>query len=211
MSDLVHTVVAGECVSSLAVRYGLGWQDVWDHAENADLKRLRKEPNILHEGDKVYIPEYDDGAESIATEKEHRFRVTNTPAVLRVRMLKAGAPIKNTEYAITIDGEQRTGKTNGDGDIEEPIAPDAALAQVKLKGMVDVFDLHLGCLAPVAEIKGVQQRLTNLGFHPGPSDGIMGRRTVLALKGYQASKGLTRSGEADDATRRTLAEDHDGV
>ncbi len=207
----MHKVVRGECVSSLAVENGLLWQTIWEHAENADLRSLRKEPNILMEGDEVFIPEREPGEKEGATEKKHRFRLKNTPAMLRLRVLRAGKAVANTKYTLVIDGDMRTGTTTGEGDIEETIPPNAAFATLRLEGMLDVFDLNLGALAPVKELMGVQQRLRNLGFNPGPADGEMGDRTRRALKDFQASAGLDQSGEADDATKDKLAKAHDGV
>lgn len=36
----------------------------------------------------------------------------------------------------------------------------------------------------------IQQRLAELGFKPGPLDGIWGRQTMAALRGFQAKMGL---------------------
>jgi hypothetical protein len=204
-------VVRGDCISSLAVDNGLMWQTIWEHPENADLRALRKEPNILMEGDEVFIPEREDGEQSGATEKKHRFRLKNSPAMLRLRVQRAGKAVADTKYTLVIDGEMRTGTTSAEGDIEEPIQPDAAFATLRLEGMLDVFDLPLGVLAPVKALMGVQQRLRNLGFNPGPADGEMGDRTRRALKDFQASVGLEPTGEADDATQDKLASVHDGV
>lgn len=204
-------VVRGDCISSLAVDHGLMWQTIWEHPENADLRALRKEPNILIEGDEVFIPEREDGEQSGATEKKHRFRLKNSPAMLRLRVQRAGKAVADTKYTLVIDGEMRTGTTSDQGDIEEPIVPNAAFATLRLEGMLDVFDLPLGALAPVKELVGVQQRLRNLGFNPGPADGAMGDRTRRALKDFQASVGLEPTGDADDATQVKLASEHDGV
>lgn len=35
-----------------------------------------------------------------------------------------------------------------------------------------------------------QRRLAELGFDPGPVDGVRGRRTIAAIKAFQASRGL---------------------
>jgi len=207
----MHKVVRGDCISSLAVDHGLLWQTIWEHPENAELRSLRKEPNILMEGDEIFIPEREDGEHSGATEKKHKFRLKNAPAMLRVRVLRAGKAVADTKYTLVIDGAMRTGTTTGEGDIEEPIEPNAAFATLRLEGMLDVFDLHLGALAPVKELVGVQQRLRNLGFNPGPADGEMTERTRRAIKDFQASAGLDVTGDADDQTKDKLASVHDGA
>ena len=40
----------------------------------------------------------------------------------------------------------------------------------------------------------MQQRLTRLGFDTGSSDGVFGAKTVAAIKGFQASRGLAVTG-----------------
>ena len=49
-------------------------------------------------------------------------------------------------------------------------------------------------------MRGVQQRLTRLGFKPGPVDGVWGNRTREALVAFQRSAGLSASGRLDGRT-----------
>lgn len=58
----------------------------------------------------------------------------------------------------------------------------------------------LGFAAPapaqsVAEIRAVQQRLTELGYDPGEVDGLMGSRTREAIAAFQADVGMERTGQ----------------
>jgi protocatechuate 3,4-dioxygenase beta subunit len=56
-----------------------------------------------------------------------------------------------------------------------------------------------------AQLARAQQQLTNLGFDPGPVDGLMGPMTAGALRAFQQSRGLNPTGQLDEATRRALA------
>ena len=49
-----------------------------------------------------------------------------------------------------------------------------------------------------------QRRLTELGYDPGPADGIRGRKTIAAVKRYQAAMHLTIDGIVGPATLRAL-------
>lgn len=49
-------------------------------------------------------------------------------------------------------------------------------------------------------VMATQQALKEKGFDPGPIDGIMGLRTVSALKDYQKSENLTMTGRMDRDT-----------
>lgn len=64
-----------------------------------------------------------------------------------------------------------------------------------------------GATAPGSHtrVKAMQQALTDRGFDPGPSDGVMGPRTTSALMEYQKSEKLTVTGQLDVATAAKLA------
>ncbi len=61
------------------------------------------------------------------------------------------------------------------------------------------------------ELRDIQERLTILGFKPGPIDGLFGSRTRTAIKTYEQQVGLTSSGEATQSTlirlRRAISDD----
>jgi uncharacterized protein (TIGR02594 family) len=50
----------------------------------------------------------------------------------------------------------------------------------------------------------IQKRLAELGFDPGPNDGIRGRRTIAAIKAFQKSKRLVADGIAGPKTAAKL-------
>ena len=58
--------------------------------------------------------------------------------------------------------------------------------------------------APDAQVEAVQRRLTDLGYEPGPADGLMGPRTREAIRALQRDRGLPRSGRVDAATLEAL-------
>jgi uncharacterized protein (TIGR02594 family) len=51
----------------------------------------------------------------------------------------------------------------------------------------------------------IQRRLAALGFDPGPLDGIRGRLTIGAIKGFQRGRGLAVDGIAGPMTQAALA------
>lgn len=50
----------------------------------------------------------------------------------------------------------------------------------------------------------IQRRLAELGYDPGPADGIRGRQTIAAVKRFQSASHLTVDGIAGPATLRAL-------
>jgi hypothetical protein len=51
-----YTAGDDDCILSLAAWYGFLWQTIWNHPQNSDLHKLRKHPNVLFAGDRVFIP-----------------------------------------------------------------------------------------------------------------------------------------------------------
>jgi hypothetical protein len=57
-----------------------------------------------------------------------------------------------------------------------------------------------------SDIREAQELLTELGYSPGPADGIMGSRTSAALGVFQTSEGLEVTGAVNRATLEALRE-----
>jgi peptidoglycan hydrolase-like protein with peptidoglycan-binding domain len=54
------------------------------------------------------------------------------------------------------------------------------------------------------QVKSVQKALQDKGMDPGPIDGVMGPKTMAALKAFQKDQKLPESGKLDDQTREKL-------
>jgi Putative peptidoglycan binding domain len=54
------------------------------------------------------------------------------------------------------------------------------------------------------QVKAVQKALQDKGMDPGPIDGIMGPKTMAALKAFQKDQKLAESGRLYDQTREKL-------
>lgn len=52
--------------------------------------------------------------------------------------------------------------------------------------------------------KQIQNLLQYLGYYSGPVDGILGSRSIAAIRGFQAFYGLTVDGIAGEQTQKTL-------
>lgn len=204
-----HLVRQGDCVESIAYEKGFFWQTIWNDSQNAELKRIRKSPNDLLAGDKLYVPERRLKEESCATEETHRFRRKGVPSKLHIVLKDGDEPRASVPYILEIDGELFSGKTDDDGAIKHPIPPNAERGELTLgeKGE-EKYPLHLGCINPNSEISGVQGRLRNLGFYLGQADGTLNPETVDALKDFQAEYGLEVTGKPDEPTRNKLVEQH---
>lgn len=199
-------VGAGETTMSIAKKNGFFWETIWNHPENAELKAKRKDPNVLHADDDIFIPEKKEKIVDKASEAEHTFKLKGTPAKLKIQMMKLGKPRANEKYILKFDNESIEGQTGGDGKIEHFIQPDTSSAQLIFKNGKEVYNLKLGNLDPLDLPSGVQQRLNNLGYDCGGEMGEIGDETKAALKEFQADNKLDASGEVDAATKAKLQE-----
>jgi hypothetical protein len=196
----------GESTSSLAKKNGFFWKTIWDHGENAQLKSLRKDPNVLFADDEIFIPEKQPKDASKPTDQTHKFKRKGEPCKLKVQLMKAGKPRKNEKYTLNLDGKLIDGSTDGDGKFEHFIPGDSRTALLLLRNGQEAINLRLGDLDPCDQPTGVQQRLNNLGYDCGSEDGEVGDVTKDAIKKFQEAYKLNVTGKADDATKNKLKE-----
>jgi hypothetical protein len=197
-----YEVQQGDCITSIAFEKGLYWETLWNHADNASLKEKRKDPNVLLAGDIVVIPDQQLKEVTAACEQKHRFKLKGVPAKIKLQMLVDNQPRKNEPYRINIDGEWRTGKTDGQGFIKQSI-PNGLQSAILVIGPPDseeTINLKFGTVDPLDTDGGVCSRLHDLGFNPNPDD-LSG-----SVSAFQDSAGLQANGTLDDATRAKLKE-----
>jgi hypothetical protein len=63
-------------------------------------------------------------------------------------------------------------------------------------------------LARQKMVREIQQRLTDLGYEPGPVDGLFGGKTRAAIQAFQRDKGLEPDGLANDSVLDALKKAH---
>jgi hypothetical protein len=205
-----YTVQQGDCFTRIAKRYGFqDYRLLYDHPDNAALKKARPDPNVLLPGDVVKIPDRDDKKVPRATGKQHAFKVKRPLRALKLTLLdREGKPLGGAAYTLRVEGATFTGKTGGDGKLKHDIPIDATTGEIVLAASGIRRPLRIGHLDPIDSPTGVQGRLNNLGYHAGQVDGDLGPWTEGALQGFQADQGLPKTGKCDDATRAKLKAAH---
>ena len=196
-----YVVRDGDCLLSIAARHGLLWKTLWDHADNAPIRDLRKDPSTLLVGDRVSVPEVSLKEESCATEERHRFRRLAAPAKLRVQLLDEGEPRAAVAYRLVLDGRLVEGQTDGDGFLEAPIAPNAGGGELivdREDGGRDHYRFTLGTLGPIDSVAGQERRLQNLGYDVAD--------LASAVKQFQTDNAIDPSGDMNEPTRARLKE-----
>ena len=205
-----YVVKEGDCVSSIAKNSGHFWETIWNEPANVELQEIRQDPNVLLPDDRVTVPAIRKKQEPGDTEMRHRFVRRGEPAKIHIRVLEEEKPRGNQPYQLDVDGTAFTGTTAADGSVALPIPGNARKGKLVVGPPDDQveYDLILGALPPLSEIVGVQDRLDNLGFNCGETDGKLGPRTKRALAKFQEENGLPITGEPDEATRAKLEECH---
>jgi N-acetylmuramoyl-L-alanine amidase len=203
-----HEVDQGDFIAKLARWYGLPhWEKIWEHPNNARLREERKTPNILFPGNLVYIPEREPKEVEKPTDQTHRFQAPRGRIKFQVSFLdgekkpRAGVP-----YKIRFEnGPEFEGRTPGDGRISHEIPVDTDLGVLEIDG--ERITIHVGHLDPIDTVSGVQARLKNLGYDPGPIDGEEGPRTRAAVRAFQGDfPPLKADGICGPKTRQKLKE-----
>lgn len=202
-----YDVRQGDTLTSIAFRFGFFPDTLWGLPDNAALKSVRPNCDILLPGDVVAIPPRQATAVTHPSGQRHRFKRCGVPARLRLQFLGPGGPIAATPYVLTIDGRESTGVTDGEGVLDAFVAPDARAGEVRLAHAVYV--LQLGTMDPVTALAGVKKRLNNLGWYCGDPDAPADDLLDHAVRQFQARMQLPVTGVIDDATRDALQRLHD--
>jgi len=202
------TVQEGECVLSLAASAGLYWETVWNHPENSALRALRERPNALKAGDRLFVPDRAFRQEERGVEACHRFCALGVPARLRLRLRVRGQVLASTDFILTVDGHRITGQTDDGGNLDVSILPDAAEAKLRLRGDAGEYTLKLGWLDPVTETKGIQARLTNLGYSTRGIDGDFGKNSRSAMQTLQKDLKMAKTALPDEVLRTRLVQEY---
>jgi N-acetylmuramoyl-L-alanine amidase len=212
-----HTIRAGEDLHTIAHDYGLAdWKVIYDHAENTAFKERYPNPDILEDGDRVFVPNRELKKQQCETEKRHTFEYKRPTTFLRVVLKdENGNAYAGKKYRLVVGWKTFEGTTDDQGLVAHQVPADTTRGRLTLwlgddpAGEVYTWHLQIGHLEPIGTICGVQARLNNLGFDCGPEDGAMSPRLQGALKRFQHEAGLDETGELDDTTREKLEEMHD--
>ena len=205
-----YEIAQGDCLLNIASRTGHFWKTVWDHPDNAQLKRVRKDPTVLLPGDKVTIPALREKWEDRATDQRHKFVRKGVPAKLRLRFREDENALQGQSFVVEVGGSTQRGEVSSDGVIEVFVPLDATGGTVTVGEAPHIrkYKLDLGHLDPVETVAGAQARLANLGLDPGPVDGVLGESTREAIQRFQLAQGLEETGELDIATQQKLKAIH---
>ncbi len=77
-----HTIKQGESLANIATTYSFGnWRTIYDHPENAALRKKRGAPNQLRAGDVLFIPEPQSSVSSVNTDREQTLEISTARGI----------------------------------------------------------------------------------------------------------------------------------
>ena len=198
-----HKVSQGECIDSIALRHGFSPSTIWLHDSNAELKALRKDPNILFPRDEVFIPDLQPEKVDGGTDQRHKFVRKGVPAKLRLRFLKPkeDQPPPQEEGAGSGDDDPSTYE-----DPEQPVTTQEMepvsntpyrliLGGLTIEGKTDGDGLLEAVIPPDAtegeitfDLGGPEERTLPLSLGQiDPVDTLVGARKRLRNLGYHCT------------------------
>ena len=189
------------------------WETIWNHANNAELKSKRLNPQVLAPNDRIYIPGMDElmGWAAADTGARHVFQRKKSPTFFSVFLKdEQGKPYAGCRYELKLSGTTHQGKTDEQGMICHSVPPGVTEGKLTLwrtdkPDDSHTWELQIGHLNPCESVIGAKARLRNLGYLTGPVNNSADAEFVDALKNFQSHLGQVRpSGELDAATRDAL-------
>jgi hypothetical protein len=206
-----YTIQPGDYLARIAQQNGFfDYRTIWDHAQNKQLKDLRKNPNVLAPGDILFIPDKTPKKESRPTGKTHRFRIKNETILLRLILEDLyGKPVANAGCDLNIDGQPFHVVSNADGKIEQEIPltaqnGDIVVTDGKTPLMNVKLQIQIGYLDPVDVLSGQKARLSNLGYYLGSLDEDDDVQFRSAVEEFQCDNDLTVDGICGPNTQAKL-------
>jgi hypothetical protein len=214
-----HTVVQGEHLSGIAKKYGFSsYKTIWDHGQNAELKKERQNPNVIFPGDRLFIPDRGEQEVSKSTEVRHRFKLKTEKLKLRLVLEDMyEKPIASANVELRLENEELKLTTNRQGRIEQEIKPTEERAFLTIKDQQTpineiLIPIKIGHLDPVDEVSGQEARLNNLGYFAGPFEGLSEEENkamfLSAVEEFQCDHGLVVDGKCGPKTQAKLKQVH---
>jgi hypothetical protein len=208
-----YSIQQGESLVTIAHKFGfLNYTTIYNHPQNVDFRKLRPNPNLIHPGDLLYIPDKEQKEVARATGQAHTFVVKRDVRRIEIKVLDIdGEALTQTPYKLFLDGELFSEKqTDGSGTLREVIPLKAREGTLEI--LHYSWPLNFDHLNPIKEarddgISGIQGRLRNLGYKTGAVDGTLGPRTRAAIRDFQTDHLPDNvTGEPDNDTVNKLIE-----
>jgi peptidoglycan hydrolase-like protein with peptidoglycan-binding domain len=209
-----YVIRAGDHLQEIAYRMGFDADKVWQDEKNADLRKLRPDPNILCPCDILYVPDPKSQPPkwlAVSVGSTNAFTAEIPRVHISVAFTQAGEPIANAACIVHGMPPPNTFDTDGDGKLALDVPVHIRLLTVEFPEQCLLRRLQIGYLDPSSVPSGIWERLRNLGHvapDAAPSDEVDEVTLSNAVRAFQRAHGLTVTGEVDDDTRQQLESTH---
>jgi Putative peptidoglycan binding domain len=200
---------------------------VFDAPENAELKRLRVNPNTLADDDVVSVPVLAAKVATGSTNQTLLFTLNADELLLNIRLQDATRkPLVGRAVHLVLGARSITNPTpdlfrpidrvtDANGEISVEMNINVSEGELSLhetaeltSPVVAVMRLLVGTLQPANTSAGQRARLNNMGYFAGFSDGDT-QQIKWAIEEFQHDHGLKPTGRTDDpVTFNTIARVH---
>jgi hypothetical protein len=202
-----YVVRQGDYLLKLASQLGFDADEVWGLAENKPLKDSGREPNLLKDGDMLYVPDDPPQSHALVVGATNIFTSDSARVKVSVRFMAYGEALANEPYVV--DGDVPAGTLDGDGTFEAELATSVDCLVVRFPKRYEAYTVNVGHLDPVCERSGLVQRLAHLGYLPiAPTAPIEDTALENALRALQRDAQIEETGEGDEATSQELVKRH---
>jgi len=135
----IHTVAPGDCFNSIAKENGFfNYLTLYDHGDNASLKGIRKNPNMLVEGDPVVVPDKRQKKMPLDLDREKKFVVDRKKVKLRLAIKDVeDKALAVSEIKLVVGSVTSTAKpASGTGLLEVEIDPTPKAGTLQFKPLI---------------------------------------------------------------------------
>lgn len=204
-----YTVQPGDHISSIAEHFKFfDWKTIWEDGANAEIRNLRKDPDVLNPGDEIEIPEKKRKEEACATAKYHVFECKVSTLRLRMRFQDQDGKARESK-PVEVEVENTVDKVMTDANgiaTRSRIPRSSKSGRCRIEG--EQIQLKVGYLNPVDTQSGQQARLMNLGYYRGSMDETDDMEFRSAVEEFQCDNSIKVTGVCDGATQAKLKELH---
>jgi hypothetical protein len=206
-----YVVKRGEHLSRLAYSRQTTVNAVWTHPKNADLRKVRTNPDVLAPQDIVWLPvEPEREWIPVTTGTANTIKVTIPKHTVKIKLRgEDGKPLAGVAYEVDNGVVPPPGKTESDGTATFDVSLLTASVVVRVPEKKLAIPVLVGDLDPVSTVTGAIGRLRNLGYgrHPSEIDDADPKAyAAFLIAWFQRDHGLPATGKLDQATQDKLSD-----
>jgi hypothetical protein len=154
----------GDYLLSLAHKFGFDADTVWKDPANADLQKLRPDPNILCPTDILHVPDESAAPEMVeVTTGTTNVFVSDAPMVT-LTVIFADESLASQAFTVQELPGLEQPPTDASGKLTLSVPVTSKTATIVFTDAGPTFRLKIGHLDPIGTLSGIVQRLQNLGY-----------------------------------------------